>query len=72
MPSKRVTAACATPASTIEEGTDATLRLVSDPDLDGVSGRYYNGMQEARADGQAYDIDARRRLRELSRRATAK
>jgi hypothetical protein len=31
-----------------------------------VSGRYFNGLREARADSQAYDGEARRRLRELS------
>ena len=31
-----------------------------------VSGRYFNGLQEARADAQAYDADARARLRALS------
>jgi hypothetical protein len=38
---------------------------------DAVNGRYFNGRREARADGQAYDADARRRLRELSERLTA-
>jgi hypothetical protein len=41
---------------------------VADPALDGVTGTYFNGAREARADGQAYDADARRRLRELSER----
>jgi NAD(P)-dependent dehydrogenase (short-subunit alcohol dehydrogenase family) len=54
------------PVSTIEEGVEATRRLVVDPELEGVSGRYFNGTREARADGQAYDRDARRKLRELS------
>jgi hypothetical protein len=31
-----------------------------------VSGRYFNRLREARADPQAYDVEARRRLRELS------
>ena len=34
----------------------------------GVSGAYFNGTSEVRADAQAYDLDARRRLRELSQR----
>ena len=51
-----------------EEGLEATWRLVADPTLDGVSGVYFNGTSEARADAQAYDLDARRRLRELSQR----
>ena len=52
----------------MQEGLEATWRLVADPSLDGVSGVYFNGTSEARADAQAYDLDARRRLRELSQR----
>ena len=33
-----------------------------------MTGKYFNGQSEARADPQAYDADARRRLRELSER----
>ena len=56
------------PTSTIEEGAEATERLIADPALDGVTGRYFNGLREARADDQAYDAEARRRLWELSER----
>src|SRR3954462_2491690 len=71
MPTKMVLAARGSGASTIEEGTEATVRLVADPELDDVTGRYFNGTHEAAADGQAYDEDARRRLRELSERLVA-
>jgi NAD(P)-dependent dehydrogenase (short-subunit alcohol dehydrogenase family) len=54
------------PMSTVQEGIDATVRLVADPELEGVTGVYFNVQQEARADGQAYDPDAQRRLRALS------
>jgi NAD(P)-dependent dehydrogenase (short-subunit alcohol dehydrogenase family) len=64
MPTKMVSS----PVSTLEEGVEATLRLVTDPDLDGVSGRYFNGLREAAPDPQADDPDARRRLWELSER----
>lgn len=56
------------PVSTVEEGTEATLRLISDPALAGVTGRYFNGTAEARAHPQAYDESARERLRKLSER----
>jgi NAD(P)-dependent dehydrogenase (short-subunit alcohol dehydrogenase family) len=65
MPTKIVSAS---PISTLQEGADATMRLMADPELAEVSGRYFNGQTEARADDQAYDLAARRRLRELSQR----
>jgi NAD(P)-dependent dehydrogenase (short-subunit alcohol dehydrogenase family) len=68
MPTKMVFAARGSATSTLEEGRDATLRLIEDPELDGVSGRYFNGMRDARAEEQAYDAGARARLRELSER----
>jgi NAD(P)-dependent dehydrogenase (short-subunit alcohol dehydrogenase family) len=58
------------PVSTVEEGIEATLRLVVDPDLDQVTGRYFSGTGESTADGQAYDEDDRRRLWELSEKLT--
>ncbi|HVE97433.1 MAG TPA: hypothetical protein VNA67_10665 [Pseudonocardiaceae bacterium] len=58
------------PVSTLQSGIDATLRLVIDPALDGVTGRYYNGQREARADPQAHDPVARARLRALSEQLT--
>jgi NAD(P)-dependent dehydrogenase (short-subunit alcohol dehydrogenase family) len=68
MPTKMVLAAGTTPATPLEDGLKATWRLAADPALDGVTGRYFFGVDEARADAQAYDPDARRRLRELSER----
>jgi NAD(P)-dependent dehydrogenase (short-subunit alcohol dehydrogenase family) len=66
MPTKMVLAAGVTPATPLEQGVEATWRLAAGPSLEGVTGRYFNGTSEARADDQAYDADARRRLRELS------
>jgi NAD(P)-dependent dehydrogenase (short-subunit alcohol dehydrogenase family) len=54
------------PISTVEQGGAAILQLVESPALAGRSGLYFSGMQESRADRQAYDEDARRRLRALS------
>ncbi|MEK6271598.1 MAG: SDR family NAD(P)-dependent oxidoreductase [Actinomycetota bacterium] len=68
MPTKIVLHARGSAISTLEEGMEATLRLAADAELDGVTGRYFNGQNEARAHPQAYDPDARRRLRELSER----
>jgi len=68
MPTKIVLHARGSAISSLEEGVEATLRLAADAELDGVTGRYFNGQNEARAHPQAYDPDARRRLRELSGR----
>lgn len=68
MPTKMVRAAGVTPVTALEEGVRATFRLVADPELDGVSGVYFNGLQEAEPHRQAEDEEARRRLRDLSDR----
>jgi len=70
MPTKMVFAARGSAVSPLAEGVEATLQLVADPALDGVSGRYFDGTEESAADGQAYDEYARRRLWELSERLT--
>jgi NAD(P)-dependent dehydrogenase (short-subunit alcohol dehydrogenase family) len=70
MPTKMVLAARGSAVSTLEEGVEATLRLIADPGLDRVSGRYFDRTAEAAADGQAYDEIARRRLWALSERLT--
>jgi NAD(P)-dependent dehydrogenase (short-subunit alcohol dehydrogenase family) len=63
MPTKIVVDAGIDPLSSLEQGVEATLALVRRTD---VSGRYFNGLQEARAQAQAYDADARASLRSLS------
>ena len=52
--------------STVEEGTEAVVRLAVSQEVEGVTGRYFDGTREARANGQAYDKEARQRLWELS------
>jgi NAD(P)-dependent dehydrogenase (short-subunit alcohol dehydrogenase family) len=68
MPTKMVLAAGVEPFDSLETGVRSTIRLVADPALDGVTGRYFDRLEEARARPQAYDPDARRKLRELSER----
>ena len=55
-----------TPMSSVEQGADAILNLATSAALDGRSGLFFNGQREARADAQAYDPAARRRLKTLS------
>jgi NAD(P)-dependent dehydrogenase (short-subunit alcohol dehydrogenase family) len=52
--------------STVEEGAEATVRLATSPELEGITGRYFDGTREGRADPQAYDEEARKRLWALS------
>ena len=54
------------PVSTVQDGIDATVRLVADPAFDGVTGAFFDVQRESRAHEQAYDPDARARLRALS------
>jgi NAD(P)-dependent dehydrogenase (short-subunit alcohol dehydrogenase family) len=56
-----------TPVSTVEQGGDAILHLVDGDDVANKSGLFFNGMNEAKANPQAYDVAARKRLRVLSR-----
>ena len=52
--------------STVEEGTEAVVRLAVSQEVEGVTGRYFDGTREARANRQAYDPQARDRLWVLS------
>jgi len=52
--------------STVQEGAEATVRLAVSSELEGVTGRYFDGMREARVNKQAYDREARKRLWVLS------
>jgi len=55
-----------TPVSTVEEGGAAILHLATGDDVAGKSGLFFNGMRESKANPQAYDAAARKRLRKIS------
>jgi NAD(P)-dependent dehydrogenase (short-subunit alcohol dehydrogenase family) len=55
-----------TPISTVEQGGEAILHLATGDDMAGKTGLFFNGMQRAEANPQAYDAAARKRLRALS------
>lgn len=59
-----------TPHGPVETGIDSEVYLATSADLDGVTGAYFDRRREARADPQAYDAEALRRLWELSERLT--
>ncbi len=52
--------------SDVGEGVEALTRLIADPELDGVTGRYFDRLVEGAPHSQAHDVAARRRLWELS------
>jgi len=54
----------ATTRSSVEEGVEALMNLITAPDLG--SGGYFNGTRRAQAHAQASDVAARERLRRLS------
>jgi NAD(P)-dependent dehydrogenase (short-subunit alcohol dehydrogenase family) len=57
-----------TPVSTLEQGGEATMRLITDPALDGVTGQFFDGLKTARARPEAYDPQFRAKLREVTDR----
>jgi NAD(P)-dependent dehydrogenase (short-subunit alcohol dehydrogenase family) len=57
-----------TPLTTIDEGADAVMHVITAPDLG--SGHFFNQQNVGRANAQAYDAEARARLRRLSMELT--
>jgi NAD(P)-dependent dehydrogenase (short-subunit alcohol dehydrogenase family) len=68
MDTTMVRAAGVEPVSTVAEGAAAVVRLAVSRELDGRTGEYFDGVHPARANAQAYDPQARRRLAEVSAR----
>jgi NAD(P)-dependent dehydrogenase (short-subunit alcohol dehydrogenase family) len=53
--------------TTVDEGADAVMNLVTSSDLAERSGLYFDGLEEDRADAQAYDPEAREILDIMTR-----
>jgi NAD(P)-dependent dehydrogenase (short-subunit alcohol dehydrogenase family) len=68
MPTKMVLEAGWQTMSSVEEGLQATLRLVTDPSLENVTGEYFDGLRLAKANPQAYDKTVRQRLAAVSQK----
>lgn len=66
MNTRMVREAGISPLNTVEDGIDAAVRLITSPETEGVTGRYFHGTREAHALEQAYDPHARAQLRELA------
>lgn len=70
MDTPMVRAAGVRPRSTVAEGAEAVMNLVTAPDIE--SGAYFDGLRPARAHAQAYDPAARARLRAVSRQLSGR
>jgi NAD(P)-dependent dehydrogenase (short-subunit alcohol dehydrogenase family) len=68
MPTGMVARAGVEPRSTIDEGADAVMQLIVSEEIEG--GQFFNGLRPQQAHVQAYDMESRQQLRELSRRLT--
>ena len=68
MDTPMVTRGGGTPRTTVAQGADAVMQLVTSPDIG--SGGYFNGLRRSRANAQAYDQEARARLWSLSEELT--
>lgn len=53
-------------SATVAEGADAVMQLAFAEETTGVTGAYFNQLTEARANSQAYDEAARKKLWHLS------
>ena len=71
MPTKMVLAERGSALDPLEQGVDATYRLVADPALDGVTGRFFDREEETAPHPWALDPDNRERLVALSKELTA-
>ena len=54
----------------VQSGADAVIYLATSSEVEGVTGKYFDQKQEARAHEQAYDGKARNNLRQLSEKLT--
>jgi NAD(P)-dependent dehydrogenase (short-subunit alcohol dehydrogenase family) len=58
------------PRSSIQSGIYTVMYVATSPELDGKTSRFFDQKEESRAIDQAYDMDARNQLRELSEKLT--
>lgn len=72
MPTKLALEMVGQSRGSIEEGVHATLRMVVDPALSGLTGRFFVGTEESRAYPTAYQPAVRERLWAVSERLTAR
>ncbi len=68
MPTGMVRRAGVEPRATIDEGAEAVMQLITSTEIEG--GQFFRGLSSGRAHAQAYDPEARAKLRELSEELT--
>ena len=71
MPTKMVMESIGFSVDSLDTGVRSTLRLIQDPALVGVTGRFFDRAKEARAHPDAYRPEIRERLWTISERLTA-
>ncbi|MCU1456143.1 MAG: short-chain dehydrogenase/reductase [Actinomycetia bacterium] len=70
MPTKIVVSGATHSVDSLETGVDSALWMIESPDLDGVTGHFYDRKQETWVELQAHGADPRARLWNLSRNLT--
>jgi NAD(P)-dependent dehydrogenase (short-subunit alcohol dehydrogenase family) len=68
MDTAMVTRGGITPVSTVEQGGEATIRLITDPALDGLTGQFFDGLAASRALPDAYKPQFRAKLSDVTSR----
>jgi NAD(P)-dependent dehydrogenase (short-subunit alcohol dehydrogenase family) len=58
------------PLNTAQSGADAEVYLATSPELANVTGKYFNVKKESKANTQAYDMNARKQLRDITLQLT--
>ncbi len=58
------------PMGTAQSGADAIVYLATAPQLEHITGKYFNVKKEAQAHAQAYDPNARKKLNQFAQRLT--
>lgn len=70
MPTKMVKEYFGRTMDTLEDGVASVMHLATDPALDDVTGKYFDHQQETEANPQAYDLQVRQQLWQLSTELT--
>ncbi|MBV6647496.1 MAG: SDR family NAD(P)-dependent oxidoreductase [Cyclobacteriaceae bacterium] len=66
MPTKMTIEAFGYGMASVNQGVEATKRLITSSKLKGVTGKYFDGTHESQSNRQAYDESARKQLKEQS------